>query len=247
MNVEQADKIVFAAECATIAYQLDKPIPAELGLDRVQILYDDHTPRGFFANCKYGTVVAIKGTADLKDAETDANVSKSIFLGRYRVHSGFFNEHQHVFGQVMEGADLSLPILFTGHSLGAAIATLLAMSAKTEYSADVEVINFGSPRVGDKAFAKAYNKIIPKTVRVVHDKDVVPRVPKLFYHHVDRLHRITADGKILRATTNWLKELFWFGKIVLSDLDGEALDDHRMGNYLAAIKKMHARVLKRRK
>jgi len=53
----------------------------------------------------------------------------------------------------------------------------------------LEVITFGSPRVGDKKFAAYYNnKIGGSTFRIVHWKDLVPHVPtkSMGYHHVAR-------------------------------------------------------------
>ncbi len=39
------------------------------------------------------------------------------------------------------------------------------------------MINFGQPRVGDKAFAAFSQKIMPDQWRVTHHKDVVPHQP----------------------------------------------------------------------
>ena len=46
----------------------------------------------------------------------------------------------------------SIPVLATGHSLGGALATLAAVDIKKKLGGDVEFINFGSPRVGNKEF-----------------------------------------------------------------------------------------------
>jgi predicted lipase len=48
------------------------------------------------------------------------------------------------------------PFLVTGHSLGAAIATLTAAHLLADFNvnpASVSLYTFGSPRVGDRAFA----------------------------------------------------------------------------------------------
>ena len=44
----------------------------------------------------------------------------------------------------------------------------------------------GSPRVGNQAFATAYNSKVPNTTRFVHNDDEVPHIPtKLFgFYHV---------------------------------------------------------------
>lgn len=84
-------------------------------------------------------------------------------------------------------------ILVTGHSLGGAIATLAALELRIIYGNSVHLINFGSPRVGNKSFANKVNELFngDNSFRVTHDNDPVPSVPfKLFwdfgYHHISR-------------------------------------------------------------
>lgn len=72
----------------------------------------------------------------------------------------------------------------TGHSLGAAIAQLLAMDFVSA-GYDVSMYNFGQPRVGNKAYATYSNQLMPDQFRHTHFKDLVPRVPSeemQFYH-----------------------------------------------------------------
>jgi predicted lipase len=41
----------------------------------------------------------------------------------------------------------------------------------------VSCYTFGSPRVGNNAFVKEFNRIVDKAVRVVHRNDLVPTLP----------------------------------------------------------------------
>lgn len=68
-----------------------------------------------------------------------------------------------------------LRVVFAGHSLGAALATLLAMAAGTP-TAPALLVTFGGPRVGDAALQAA---VLDRTThtRVVVDGDTVPRMP----------------------------------------------------------------------
>ena len=68
----------------------------------------------------------------------------------------------------------------TGHSLGAAMATLTAMDL-ARYYPDVQCYNYGSPRVGDKAFSAFAGTMMTDFWRVTHLKDTVPHVPNTTY------------------------------------------------------------------
>ena len=70
--------------------------------------------------------------------------------------------------------------VFTGHSLGAALATLTAFDAVSQGVVPREqskLYNFGSPRVGNYILAQAIQDAIPEIYRVVHWRDLVPHVP----------------------------------------------------------------------
>jgi len=71
--------------------------------------------------------------------------------------------------------------IVTGHSLGGALAHLYSMDmVKIQWKhPGSRLITFGGPRVGDKTFSRAHDKLIPawKKLRIVYNKDPVVRVP----------------------------------------------------------------------
>jgi len=70
--------------------------------------------------------------------------------------------------------------IFTGHSLGAAFATLTAYDSiiSNITTKDQSIIyNFGSPRVGNYIFAQAVQGAVKEIYRVTHWRDPVPHVP----------------------------------------------------------------------
>jgi len=81
-------------------------------------------------------------------------------------------------------------ILITGHSLGAAISTLMAYDIATMFPTYElsYVVNFGSPRVGNSAFSTSFNSYSSSFThyRITHYYDIVPHVPEEFlgYEHV---------------------------------------------------------------
>ncbi|KAH9297076.1 hypothetical protein KI387_028758 [Taxus chinensis] len=88
--------------------------------------------------------------------------------------------------KVYENEIDDLSITFTGHSLGAALATLSAYDIKQMLNSKycsripVTVFSFASPRVGNLAFAKQVEQIGVKVLRLVNEADVVPKVPRCF-------------------------------------------------------------------
>jgi triacylglycerol lipase len=90
-------------------------------------------------------------------------------------------------------------IFVTGHSLGAALAALIAYRIGEMPVAGVAgVYTFGMPRPGDSTFAVAYNaRLGSRTYRLVHGDDLVPTVAPshLGFRHVGRHLHCGRNGK----------------------------------------------------
>src|SRR6185436_15370710 len=113
------------------------------------------------------------------------------------VHAGFRNALERVWTPLVEKLTPlagSRSVWFSGHSLGAALATLAA----DRFPATAGVCTLGSPRVGDRAFAAAFDaRFGARALRYVNDSDVVTHVPPplpLPYAHVGELRQITPEG-----------------------------------------------------
>ncbi|KAL0289835.1 UNVERIFIED_CONTAM: Phospholipase A(1) DAD1, chloroplastic [Sesamum calycinum] len=76
-------------------------------------------------------------------------------------------------------ADEPLSITVTGHSLGAALATLTAHDITTtfKHAPLVTVVSFGGPRVGNKSFRCELEKSGTKVLRIVNCDDPITKVP----------------------------------------------------------------------
>jgi triacylglycerol lipase len=94
-------------------------------------------------------------------------------------------------------------IAVTGHSLGAALATLYVLdNALTERIHNPLIYTFGSPRVGDSTFAGAFNALGLTSWRIDNLPDLVPYVP-LGYSHVNTLKQYDS------LTTVWPSPSCW--------------------------------------
>jgi triacylglycerol lipase len=139
-----------------------------------------HT-KGFMAGCGGGTVIAFAGTepTDLLNWITDLDVHRSAS----GIADGFAAGVEAVWAPVAAAvAATAGPLFFAGHSLGAALAAIVAMRLIEERVVSVEriggVYTIGMPRVGNAEFAARYNLVLgEKTYRLVHGDDIVPKVP----------------------------------------------------------------------
>jgi kumamolisin len=94
----------------------------------------------------------------------------------------------------------------TGHSLGAALATLYAIeNACTNKITNPAICTFASPRVGDANFVSAFNALGLTSWRIANQPDVVPTLPpKSFgFAHVNTLQKYSSTGKVQSSVKCW--------------------------------------------
>ncbi|GMH33713.1 hypothetical protein BSKO_01547 [Bryopsis sp. KO-2023] len=150
-------------------------------------------------------VISFRGTSKLEDIISDLNFPHKNLDGslpdiveifgagnKINTHSGFTDAYDSVKACIPSIIDLitegssDWKVNVTGHSLGGALATLCAfdLTTRKDAVANVDVFTYGCPRVGNKAFALAFNKVLPKGWRVSNEKDPVTNMPHLanYYH-----------------------------------------------------------------
>ena len=119
----------------------------------------------------------------------------------------------------MIGLDPNKPIIIAGHSLGGALATLLAYDAMRWFPGAARrmlLVTYGSPRVGDKRWAAGFDGEargcgLPH-YRLVNGADVVPKLgPRPLYEHCGQEVRFELrlrGGRLrdhVQAYTRWLQ------------------------------------------
>jgi hypothetical protein len=144
-------------------------------------------------------------------------------------------------------------VIFTSHSLGAAISTLAAATLKAQFTTNVAIENwtFGCPRVGNKMFVKYYNDNVDKTFRYVCGNDIITKIPKIgFVAFKDIIHLIDENGESRtivsvasgkstnKSKKSKAKANFESLKKKLSKIFGNA-SDHAMGEYIRRINKLN--------
>lgn len=204
--------------------------------------FNAKSTQGFLAQSPTLGVLAFRGTEadDPRDAITDVKTSFTEWKAGGKVHSGFAE----AIGTVWDKVETALkacncPMLFTGHSLGAALATLAASLRRPR-----SLSTFGSPRVGDAGFAATLQGL--DAHRYVDCCDVVPQVPPevLGFVHLGALHYADRHGQITtnpskdqmardqwRARGEFLMKYAWRPGTVWS----RGLADHAPINYVSAL------------
>lgn len=137
----------------------------------------------------------------LADLMTDADVRLVSSGQGGRVHKGFRNALDEVWGDLLAHLQqlhaTGRSLWFTGHSLGAALATLAA----DRFGDAQGLYTFGSPRVGDRAFAEDCDV---DAYRFVNRHDVICRLPPSPpYEHVGELRFIDAEGTVRDTSRKW--------------------------------------------
>ncbi|PNW87796.1 hypothetical protein CHLRE_01g002400v5 [Chlamydomonas reinhardtii] len=130
-------------------------------------------------------------------------------------------------------------VLVTGHSLGGALATLAAYELAERRTPArsiqrISLYSYGAPRVGNKAFAEVFDRLVPDTWRITNANDIVPSVPRLMgYCHVGHAVRLGADGvlRVGRSTAEGVStDVFGEGKAgmeVIQDIVSQVQDQSR--------------------
>ncbi|KAF5446121.1 hypothetical protein F2P56_031774 [Juglans regia] len=93
--------------------------------------------------------------------------------------------------------DEPLSFTITGHSLGAALATLTAYDLTTNEKAPlVTVISFGGPRVGNKGFRSHLEESGSRILRIVNSDDVITKLPGFVFKDCEIARRkgVHVDG-----------------------------------------------------
>lgn len=100
----------------------------------------------------------------------------------------------------------SASVEVTGHSLGAALATLYTMeNAHTEQLTNPMICTFASPLVGDTVFVSVFNDLGLTSWRVDNAPDFVTKVPPaiLGFAHVDTEVPVNSAGRVAPSPGCW--------------------------------------------
>ena len=244
-NMSFKQRSLLFAKLSSIAYNNIKEAKSQakkLGFTTTEFYEKDGAQAYRFMN-KDDLVIACRGTqpSEFNDLKADLKALPVMAETVGRVHIGFKTEVDDLWPMIEEDinrkVNVSKTLWFCGHSLGAAMATIMASRAKhnVELNDPVELFTYGSPRVGWRMYCNSLNVVHH---RWKNNNDIVTTVPLAvmgFKHHGTQ-HYINAYGNV-RKPTGW--QMFkdrmrgmWMG-IKKGKIDN--FGDHSMVEYIKHI------------
>ena len=131
--------------------------------------------------------IAVRGTLNFENAWLDLEYTETRDLTlKAWGHRGFDKSARAVFADALPHLNKTYRTRVTGHSLGAAIGTILMMYLHNNGFQLERSINFGQPKLTNRAGVQTYR--FRSLVRVVHGEDPVPLVPPITL--LDSIHGI---------------------------------------------------------
>lgn len=222
-----------------------KPQFKKLGYSNVTYL-DRNGSQGYILENRTENIVVCRGTevSDPRDAIADLKVwyAKEPRLGF--VHAGFRQSVDNLWDEVKHHIleDGYKPVFFAGHSLGGAMASLMAvrMLHDPEMIKPQKLYTYGAPR----AFSLLGSRLTCAGVehhRWVNNLDIVPRSPGVLmgYGHFGQLHYINSWGNVAKNYNvfqrEWDRISAW--KRASEDDSLGYVDSHGMVQYVAALER----------
>lgn len=232
---------------AQMALEAYNPDPKIYGHDVT--IFSVNGTQGFMAVKGNDLYVVFRGTDALEDWITNGNIIKllarPIGYPDCHIHLGFYDALRDVLNKIFPPIDWKEwnNIYIVGHSLGGALAALLAFwLIGSRHQSKVQIITFGAPRCGDSAWAKiiahAYDG---RFIRVVRAGDLVPHIPSgMFWTHAGQ--EIFFDEKGVVVPPSWGRQLVGAARVLLtrrvSWADSAVLDSHDMNKYFLDVEMM---------
>ena len=214
-----------------------------LGFTTVEFYNREGAQAYRFAN-KEDMVIACRGTqpTEFNDIAADLKAIPVVAETVSRVHQGFKAEVDELWPMVLEDLVAKPPkqtLWFCGHSLGAAMATIMASRCYYEEAVPnpEELYTYGSPRVGWKGYVVHLGVVHH---RWKNNNDIVTTVPLriMGYTHHGNEHYMNAYGDV-RKMSGWQRTKdkwrgIWMG---LKKGGVDSFSDHSMTNYIANLEK----------
>lgn len=244
-------------------------------LNHIWTVHDNSTDtQGYVVHDQYQTrknigtsasiTVVFRGTSSALNWKTDLEMQliEYPYCEGCKVHRGFYSAAKSLYSQLVPilfyTSSLNpIHVTFTGHSLGAALAELVAgeYTAMKEQPSKtvVNAMGFGKPRVGNKAYASWITDVIQDTgginARFTHDRDIVPHLPPKTPTFLEDDDKVESESGYWHSCDEWFENSAGDVQQVKDDCDSDVegggqyslketnVDDHSvyLGHYLECL------------
>lgn len=186
-------------------------------------------------------IIAVRGTSNIENAMVDIALKLThdqhtdIYL-----HDGFAQAAQAIYTNIRPLIKPGYIINTTGHSMGGAIALILAMHLNIDHYKIDQIITFGQPKVTNTSGSYKFQNL--NVTRIVTEKDLVPLVPPFdptnmnlqnIYWHLGQ-EIILLSGNTY-STLEGMNSMLRATKFTETRLNENNVTDHNMDLYLNLI------------
>lgn len=207
------------AQLSNLAYN-DNQSFTDIGFDNVFL--STAGTQAYFIWDKHDVVIVCRGTQSTEWADIKADLSLHLVpsnSGHGLVHHGFKCSVDLVWPELvalLKKYGHNRRIWCTGHSLGAAMATLITSRChQITHLPNPVLFTFGSPKVGNAEYVEFMNSLNIEHHRWVNNADIVTRNPLGSYIHHGELNYFDHNGNI--SVMSWMRRSidrvkgFWVG------------------------------------
>ncbi|MDH5472751.1 MAG: lipase family protein [Gammaproteobacteria bacterium] len=188
-------------------------------------------------------IIAVRGTSNIENAIID--VALQLVLNKHtgiRLHNGFSQAAEAIYTNIKPLLKKDYIIHTTGHSLGGAVALILAMHLNIDNFNIGKIVTFGQPKVTNIAGAHKFKPL--NIIRVVTEKDLVPLLPPfdpvdlnnldIYWHAGQELVLLTDNTyALLEGTSSMLRAT----QFTQQPVDENNLQNHQITLYLSMLNK----------
>ncbi len=239
---EKQRRVLFA-KMAKLAYkdlQEAKTSAKHEGFNKIHFI-DKEGAQVYFMYNKHDIIITCRGTepSELNDIYADLEIFKADSVSGNKIHQGFKEEVDKIYKDIKKLVQLNgefKDIWVCGHSLGGAMATILAQRLEYSDGYDVHTLyTYGSPRAGGPKFKAWCDKHLNHQ-RFVNNNDVVPCVPTVFrWRHTGNCIYIKSTGEITnlgRWSSERIRDKGW--SLLKTILKGrlDLVADHNIDDYI---------------
>lgn len=188
-------------------------------------------------------IIAVRGTSNIENALVDIALKlKPNEKVGIRLHTGFSQAAEEIYQEVKPLLEPGYAISTTGHSLGGAVALILAMYLEVDHFNPGQVVTFGQPKVTNIAGARKFDHL--NVIRVVMPRDLVPLVPPLDAMDINDLDIYWHLGKevillknIDYAVLEGMNSMLRATRFTQEQLTEKNLQHHQITEYLTMLDK----------